>query len=95
MSVTTSLKLSEELKQRTVMAARGEGLSTHAFMVKAIEQAAKNVELRAKFYADAHTAREELLESNKGYFADDVHQYLQEKIAGKHKKKPEAKSWQK
>ena len=95
MSITTSLKLSEELKQRTVIAASDEGLSTHAFMVKAIEQAAKNVELRVKFYADAHTARKELLESNKGYFADDVHQYLQEKIAGKHKKKPEAKSWQK
>ena len=94
MSVTTSLKLSEELKQRTVMAARGEGLSTHAFMVKAIDQAAKNVELRARFYADAHTARKELLENNKGYSVDDVHKYLQEKISGRHTKRPEAKSWQ-
>ena len=94
MSLTTSLKLSEELKQRTVIAASDVGLSTHASMVKAIEQAAKNIELRAKFYADAHTARKELLENNKGYFADDVHQYLQEKIAGRHKKRPEKKSWQ-
>ena len=95
MSSTTSLKLSEELKHRTVIAARDEGLSPHAFMVKAIDQAAKNVELRTKFYADAHIARKDLLENDNGYHVDDVHKYLREKIAGKHKKKPEAKSWQK
>lgn len=95
MSATTSLKLSGELKHRTVIAAKDEGLSPHAFMVKAIDQAAKNVELRAKFYADAHMARKELFENDKGYHVDDVHQFLQEKITGKDIKKPEAKSWQK
>lgn len=95
MSATTSLKLSHELKQRTVIAARDEGLSPHAFMVKAIDQAAANVELRVKFYADAHSARNKLLESDKGYHVDDVHNYLRGKITGKYKKQPEAIPWQK
>jgi predicted DNA-binding protein len=95
MSATTSLKLSEELKQRTVMAAKNQGLSTHAFMLKAIDQAAKNVELRTRFFADARTARKELLENDRGYDVDDVHEYLREKIADEHTGKPEARSWQK
>jgi len=37
---TTSLKLSDELKQRAVAAAEQKGVSPHAFMVQAIEQAA-------------------------------------------------------
>jgi predicted transcriptional regulator len=43
---TTSLKLPDELKQRAVSAAHLQGVSTHAFMVNAIEQAAAMAECR-------------------------------------------------
>ena len=46
--VTTSLKLSDELKQRAIAAAEKKGVSPHAFMVQAIERAATAAESRAQ-----------------------------------------------
>ena len=90
---TTSLKLSDELKQRAVAAAQKQGVSPHAFMVQAIEQAAELAERRAAFMAEAHAAREQMLRTGKGYDADEVHSYLKARIAGKKSAKPKARSW--
>lgn len=90
---TTSLKLPEELKQRAVSAAQRQGVSPHAFMLNAIAQAATAAECRASFLADAQAAREHLLQTGKGYAADEVHAYLQARIAGKKPAKPKAKVW--
>ncbi len=90
---TTSLKLPEELKQRAVSAAQKQGMTPHAFMVKAIEQAATAAENRAEFVAEAEAARAALLKSGKGYDADEVHAYLRSRVAGKKTAKPRAKSW--
>ena len=91
---TTSLKLSDELKQRAVAAAEKRGVSPHAFMVDAIEQAASAAEQRAGFVTEALAAREQALETGKGYDARQVHAYLRERIAGKKSPKPKARSWQ-
>jgi predicted transcriptional regulator len=91
---TTSLKLSDELKQRAVAAAEKKGVSTHAFMVDAIEQAAVMAERRAGFVNEARAARELALKSGKGYDTGQVHAYLRERIAGKKPPKPKARSWQ-
>ena len=90
---TTSLKLPDELKQRAVSAAHLQGVSTHAFMVNAIEQAAAMAECRASFIADAHAARKEMLEADEGYGFDEVNTYIQARIAGKKTTKPKAISW--
>ena len=90
---TTSLKLSDELKQRAVAAARKQGVSPHAFMVQAIEQAAEQAERRAAFMAEAQAARERMLRTGKGYDADEVHAYLKARIAGKKSARPKARSW--
>lgn len=91
---TTSLKLPDELKQRAIVAAEIAGVSTHAFMVQAIEQAAAAAEQRAGFVAEAQAAREQMLRTGKGYDASEVHAYLKARIAGKKTAKPKAKSWQ-
>ena len=91
---TTSLKLSDQLKQRAVAAAEQKGLSPHAFMVQAIELAATSAEHRADFVAAAQTARERTLSSRKGYDAVEVHAYLKARIGGEKPGKPKAKSWQ-
>jgi predicted transcriptional regulator len=91
---TTSLKLSDELKQRAVTAAEKKGVSPHAFMVQAIEQAATSAERRAGFVAEAHAAREQMLSTGKGYDTSEVHAYLKARIAGNKPAKPKAKSWQ-
>ena len=90
---TTSLKLPEELKQRAIAVAREQGVSPHAFMVQAIEQAADAGERRASFVADAQAARDEALASGKGYDADEVHAYVKARAAGTKPAKPKAKSW--
>lgn len=90
---TTSLKLSDELKQRATSAAQQMGMSPHAFMVTAIENAAKATEMRASFVADALSARETMLETCKGYDADEVHAYFKARVGGKKATKPKARSW--
>jgi len=94
---TTSLKLSDELKQRAVLAAQLQGMSTHAFMIDAIERAAVAAECRAGFISDALAARDEMLKTGKGYDANEVHAYikrrLQDRAAGVKSVRPEAKSW--
>jgi predicted transcriptional regulator len=90
---TTSLKLPDELKQRAIAAAQKLGVSVHAFMVQAIEQAATAAERRASFVAEAQAARERMLNTGKGYDADEVHTYLKARVAGRKSPKPKAKSW--
>lgn len=90
---TTSLKLSDELKQRTVAAAEKKGVSPHAFVVQAIEQAATAAERRASFVSDAQAARAQMLSTGEGYDAGEVHGYLKARVAGKNAQ-PKAKSWQ-
>jgi predicted transcriptional regulator len=90
---TTSLKLSDELKQRAVAAAQKQGVSPHAFMVQAIEQAAASAERRAAFVAEAQASRQRMLRTGKGYDADEVHAYLKARIAGRKPARPKARSW--
>ena len=92
---TTSLKLSDELKQRAVSAAQELGVSPHAFMVDAIRQAADAVEQRSRFVEQALAAREEMLASGMGHDANDVHSYLRQRVSGKPAEKPGAKPWRK
>ena len=90
---TTSLKLPDDLKQRTMLAAQQHGLSPHAFMINAIDQAATAAEQRASFLAEARAARASAIKSGKGFDADEVHAYLRDRIAGKKTARPKAKSW--
>lgn len=91
---TTSLKLSDELKQRAAVAAEKKGVSPHAFMVNAIEQAATAAERRASFVSEAQAAREQMLSTGQGYDAGEVHAHLKARVAGKKSAQPKARSWQ-
>lgn len=90
---TTSLKLPEELKQRAASAAQELGISTHAFMIDAIRQAADAVEQRSQFIAHAQAARAEMLQSGRGYDASDVRTYLRQRITDKQAERPDTKPW--
>lgn len=89
----TSLKLSDELKQRAATAAQELGISPHAFMIDAIRQAADAVEQRSQFVAQAQAARAEMLQSGQGHEANDVRTYLRHRIADKQADRPDAKPW--
>ncbi|MDP2824853.1 MAG: hypothetical protein Q8O52_19495 [Sulfuritalea sp.] len=90
---TTSLKLPDELKQRAVAVAEKIGVSPHAFMVHAIEQAATAAERRAGFVAEALAAREQMLKTGKGYDSTEVHAWMKARVAGGKTVKPKAGSW--
>lgn len=90
---TTSLKLPDDLKARTALAAKARGVTTHAFMLDAIREATTMAEQRARFVADAQAARQQALASGLGYAADEVHGYVRDKIAGRPAQKPKAKAW--
>jgi predicted transcriptional regulator len=90
---TTSLKLPADLKKRAATAAHDLGVSPHAFMVAAIEQAAKATEQRVRFIAEAKAVREEMLETGKGFDAADVHAFLKAKVSKKKAAKPKISAW--
>ena len=90
---TTSLKLTDKLKQRAIAAARRQGVTPHAFMLNAIAQAATAAENRAKFMAEAEAARKAMIASGKGYDGDAVHAYLRSRVSGKKSTRPKATSW--
>lgn len=90
---TTSLKLPDDLKKRAVNAAQELGVTPHAFMVSAIEQAAYATEQRVRLVNEAKLAREEMLETGQGLDADEVHAYLHTKVSGGKLARPKKRSW--
>lgn len=97
---TTSLKLSEELKQRAANAAREIGVSPQAFMIDAIRHAAEAVEQRQAFIAQAQAAHADMQSSGEGYAADDVRAYLRQRASGGDAsggdaRRPDLKPWRK
>lgn len=91
---TTSLKLHDELKQRAVAIAHKQGITPHAFMVQAIEQAIQAAEQRSSFLADAKAAHERFLATGRCYDADEFGAYIKARVAGQKTKKPRLQSWQ-
>ena len=89
----TSLKLSEELRRRIRTIAAGSDRTAHAFMVDAIERAARAEELRRRFGEEAQAAEEETLRSGKAYDASEVFGYLETRARGRKPKRPRLKSW--
>jgi predicted transcriptional regulator len=89
----TSLKLPDALKQRVTAISRRKGISPHAFMVGAIEQAVLAAEQQAAFVRDALAAQQEMLASGQGFDADEVHAYIATRIAAGTPARPAATTW--
>jgi len=93
MAVSTTLKLSERLKQRIAPLAKSAGKTPHAWMVEALEAHTALAEKRKAFVADALAAEKEVERSGKAYPADEVHRYLRARVAGKKVKRPQLTRW--
>lgn len=91
----TSLKLSEELKQRVAALVAGRDKSAHAFMVEAIEQAAQREELRRRFGVEAAEAEQETEATGKAYDAAEVFDHLEARARGESTRRPRPKTWRK
>lgn len=89
MSVTTTLKLPAELKERITPLAESAGKSAHAWMVEALEQQAVAAEKRLAFVAAALAARAKVAETGLVYPAEHVHAYIRAKARGKKPRRPD------
>lgn len=89
----TSLKLPDELRQRIAALVDGTDRTAHAFMVDAIERAARQEELRRRFGAEALEAERETESTDRVYDAAGVFAYLEARSQGKRTRKPRTKSW--
>ncbi len=95
MLVRIPLRLPQRLKSRVERVAKRSKESSHAFMVRAIEEQVLVEELHQQFLADAVRADEAMQESGMGYAARDVHACLEAKAAGKRWRRPRLIRWQK
>jgi predicted transcriptional regulator len=70
--IATSLKLPAELKAAIDEDARKQGLSSHAYMVRTLADAAERARLREQFTQDALAAEQDILTTGMGYRLEDV-----------------------
>jgi len=89
----TSLKLPDALRQRAPVAGQELVVSPHAFMVDAIRQAARAVEHRSSFVAQAREAKAEMLQEGLGHDAHDVRVYLRQRLKDGQASRPDKKPW--
>jgi predicted transcriptional regulator len=91
MAVTTTIRLSEELKARIASAAERAGKSTHSFILEAIAEKAELEEQRVGFDAEANARFARVVESGKTIPWTDMRIYLEARLAGKQVARPVAK----
>ena len=72
----TSLKLPAELKAQLEVVAQKAGLSVHAFMVQAIAESVRSVQLRESFSQDSLSSVRDMKSSGLGFALEDVHAYF-------------------
>ena len=88
---TTTIRLTKELKQRVVRAARRTGTTAHAFMLEAIAEKAELDERRAEFREEAARRSAEVLANGKTIPWSRMRSYLERRAAGKPAARPAAR----
>lgn len=82
MTVTTSLKLPDDLKNTIAKVAAFEGKTAHALMVDTLQSAMEDALLRQQFYANGEAAFQHTLRTNAAYGGDDVKAYVLARMKG-------------
>lgn len=84
----TSIKLSDELKARIAPLADAEGISPHAWMLRALAAEAERAEKRADFLAEGRRRLAEARDGAPLYRAEDVFAYLRQRLEDGLAKRP-------
>ena len=80
-TVATSLKLPVELKAAIDEDARRQGVSSHAYMVRTLADAAERAQLREQFTQDALAAERDML-ARGGHDLADAKTYFEARARG-------------
>lgn len=86
-TIATSLKLPAELKAAIDKDARKQGMSSHAYMVQTLADAAERARLREQFTQDALAAEQDML-TRGAYDLVDVKAYFEARVRGEHPERP-------
>ncbi|HYM47205.1 MAG TPA: ribbon-helix-helix protein, CopG family [Burkholderiaceae bacterium] len=93
---TTTLRLSEPLKERISELAEQTGQTAHAFMLQAIEDRVRDEEARQAFASEAQARYDEAMASGRALDWHEMRDYLRQRAAvgkaGK-VKAPRARAW--
>jgi predicted transcriptional regulator len=84
----TSIKLSDELKARIAPLAEAEGISPHAWMLRALASETERAEKRADFLAEGRRRLQEVRDGAPTYAAEDVFDYLARRLKDVRTKRP-------
>lgn len=89
----TRIKIPRRLKAKIERLARQSGQTWRAFTLHALERQFEAAERYRAFQQDGVRADEPMLRSGLGYEADDVHAYLEAKVAGRRARRPRPVHW--
>lgn len=84
----TSIKLPDELKARIAPLAEADGLSPHAWMLRALAAEAERAEKRAAFLAEGRRRLQASLAGDPVYAAEEVFAYLTQRLEDGVSKRP-------
>lgn len=82
MSSTTTIRLTEDMKQRIAQAARRDSTTAHGFILEAITEKVEREECRAEFDEEARARLAKLVETGESISWDDMKRHLSARLAG-------------
>lgn len=86
--MSTTLKLSDELRSRVAVLAVEAGVSPHAYMVSALDEHTARAQQRQAFVRSALAARQDLAQGDGSYVWDELRSHYQAKLAGRKTRRP-------
>lgn len=89
--MTTTIRLSPELKERVTRAAKRAGTTAHSFILNAIAEKTAQDELQADFHETAEQRYANIAASGKTVPWHEMRQYLECRVAGKKAVRPKAR----
>ena len=89
--MAVSLRIPEEIKRRVEKLAEARDTTAHAFMVGAIEERLLTEETRAAYHVEATARLSRMNKTGQGIPAEEVFDYLRERVQGKPATRPKAR----
>jgi len=85
---TTTIRLPEELKTRVARLAKRAGITTHALIVEAIGEKAREMEQRQEFVEEAESRYGDILANGKTIPWSEMRRYLEARTEGAAPRRP-------
>jgi predicted DNA-binding protein len=93
MTVTTSLKLPDALKEQIAQTAAREGKTAHALMVETLQVAMDDARMREDFYREAQEAYDDMLRTNICYSHEEMTQWARARARGDTTARPKPQAY--